>query len=186
MKCYNCKIAFTKKHDSLKMDSKEVGSFEVPDVEFFQCPNCSELLYPKETLLKIEHAEKAEIQRMIAEFPVSAFISSTEACKILDVTKQAFHKNRRIRNGFIFSIDWCGKKLYLKKSVLLFKENGDGRFKLTFESSNLKKQYGKKQTARLGTRYISNFYDDYLASNWMPTMGSYDPPSNLYEMNEVN
>ncbi len=73
--------------------------------------------------------------------PLEDFTFASKAAKILNISRQALHKHRRIRRGFIYSIVFCGKKLYHKKSILLFKEQGDGRFPLTDEVPNNNVKY---------------------------------------------
>jgi len=57
-------------------------------------------------------------------------VTSSEAARILDISRQALHKNRRIKNGFIFHTRFGNGIVYLRKSVELFKETGDGRYPL--------------------------------------------------------
>ena len=49
---------------------------------------------------------------------------------MLGVSRQALHKHRRIRRGFIFQTMFDGKIVYLKQSVFQYMKKGDGRFSL--------------------------------------------------------
>lgn len=130
MRCYKCRAEYTEELGSLSLSSTEIGPFEVHNVVFYKCSSCMGLLFPRDTALKIEEKETESKRRLISSFPVTDFISGVEACKILNISKQAFQKNRRIRKGWIYSFDFFGKKLFLKRSVILFKEKNDGRFSL--------------------------------------------------------
>ena len=70
------------------------------------------------------------MDRLITDKPVDSFVIATEAASMLGISRQAFHKHRRIQRGFIYKTNFGGKTVYLKESVLHFKETGDGRFPL--------------------------------------------------------
>ena len=57
-------------------------------------------------------------------------MSAAAAADLLGVSRQALHKHRRIRKGFIYQTELSGKTVYLRESVELFKKTGDGRFSL--------------------------------------------------------
>jgi hypothetical protein len=137
MRCYDCNEVYQLKSGSIKISSNIVGKFEVHNVSFYRCPKCRKFLYPEETVDRIEKEENNCKDELLRALPIGDFVLSTEAAKILNISRQAFHKHNRIRRGFIYSIHFCGKKVYHKKSVLLFKEKGDGRFPLSkYEDKN--------------------------------------------------
>jgi hypothetical protein len=107
-----------------------------------KCNNCGDLLYSVEAARNIETARKMALQGILQSKPISAFLSAAETAVYLDISKQALHKHRRIRRGFIFQTEFGGKIVYLKKSVELFKKTGDGRFELQ-QSSGDKLQYSQ-------------------------------------------
>ncbi len=47
------------------------------------------------------------------------------------------HKNRRIRNGFIFHVRFGEGALYLRRSVEMFRKLGDGRFPLAASATTM-------------------------------------------------
>ena len=63
--------------------------------------------------------------KLIGSLPVSDFIGASTAGKILNKSRQALHKHRLIRRGFIYSIRYESGILYHKKSVLDFKDTDD-------------------------------------------------------------
>ena len=140
MKCYECGGTYKKHIGSLNLHNKFIGNYEIFNVEYYKCDNCGNLLFPKETTVKIEKKEQECRDSLIKQLPLEEFTFASEAAKILNISRQALHKHRRIRRGFIYSIIFGGKKLYHKKSILLFKERGDGRFPLTDKvpSNNVK------------------------------------------------
>lgn len=130
MKCYDCGGEYTMEAGTLRLNDKLIGDFEVQDVKYFKCNKCSEFLFPEDTLKAIEIEECLKKKKLIEEQPICEFIGATEAAKILGISRQAIHKHRRIRRGFIYSTVCDGRKAYHKKSVKIFKKTGDGRFPL--------------------------------------------------------
>jgi len=79
---------------------------------------------------KVTAFKKEKERELINKLPVGEFLSVNEVIDILQITKQAFSKNNKIKRGFIYYVEKGKKKLYHKKSVELFKKKGDGRFLL--------------------------------------------------------
>lgn len=130
MKCLDCGIAAVEYAGNLALHNRTIGDFIVSDVTYQECPKCGEQFFSPETLGTIETTEKEIKESRLGQYPIAAFIGADTAARILGVSRQALHKNRRIQRGFIYSRRFDGKIAYLKKSVELFKENGDGRFVL--------------------------------------------------------
>jgi hypothetical protein len=135
VKCYTCGCAYQEHEGTLDLHNDIIGNYDVYAARYYKCDGCGVLLFPKDTVKKIELAEADKQNRLIRQLPVNDFIIATEASELLGISKQAFHKHRRIKKGFIYSVILGGKRLYNRKSVLLFKDNGDGRFKLSEQSS---------------------------------------------------
>jgi len=131
MKCYTCGNIYSEHKGILELHNKSIGSYNVYLAKYYKCSGCGALLFPKETAKKIESKEEEIRNNLIRKLPIGEFITATEAFDILEISKQAFHKHRRIKNGFIYSAILGGKRLYNKKSVQLFKETKDGRFNLS-------------------------------------------------------
>ena len=158
MRCYECGGTYKKHTGSLNLHNKFIGNYEIFNIEYYKCDNCGNLLFPKETTIKIEKKEQECRDSLIKQLPLEEFTSASEAAKILNISRQALHKHRRIRRGFIYSIIFYGKKLYHKKSILLFKERGDGRFPLTeVPSNNVKYVFIPQIPIQKPTDYIGTF-----------------------------
>jgi hypothetical protein len=133
MKCYDCGELYNEISGSLPLHDDFIGDYIVQDVHYYHCGKCGKILFPTDTILKIESIENDSKAKLINKIPVSEFVFANDAADMLGITKQAFNKNHRIKNGFIYSITIGNKKLYNKKSIQLFKQNGDGRFNLSHQ-----------------------------------------------------
>jgi hypothetical protein len=107
-----------------------VGFLVVYDVEYFECEECGDYLFPPATAKKIGEARDQRISEILQSRPISEYISAAETAAILGISRQALHKHRRISRGFIYQLQFGAKTVYLKSSVLQFKETEDGRFLL--------------------------------------------------------
>jgi hypothetical protein len=130
MKCYECGGEYIDKTDDLELSNWIIGKFVLKNANFQRCRNCGDLLLPSETAVTADTEEQRLLKEHLESLPVADYISAAEAAVILGITKQALHKHRRIKNGFVFSINHGGRTEYLRKSVELFKETEDGRFPL--------------------------------------------------------
>lgn len=130
MKCHSCKGEYQRRKDTLKLPDDHVGSLVVYDVDYLVCEDCDDYLLPLETAKKVEDERDRKISEILSSRPISEYISAAETATLLGITRQALHKHRRISRGFIYQVQFGEKTVYLKKSVLRFKETGDGRFLL--------------------------------------------------------
>ena len=128
MRCNQCGGQYLTKHGDLNLMDAYVGQFTVPAVEYLECEECGDLAYSPVTILAIEKARKVALEEMLQSFPLRDFVTASQAGVMLGISRQALHKHRRIRRGFIFKTQFAGKAVYLKESVERFKETGDGRF----------------------------------------------------------
>jgi hypothetical protein len=149
MRCYQCGGTYIAKHESLEFTDKYIGPFTVETAEYFECDKCGDYLFSPETSKRIETARRLALEEKLQSLSISAFITAVEAATILGISRQALHKHRRIRRGFIFQTRFCDKTVYLKKSVDLFKETGDGRFQLVEPESEIQHTSEPKTTAIL-------------------------------------
>lgn len=131
MKCGDCGTEMVFRRGEIDIDNVSLGSFQLHDVEFWECPACNDQILPAETWTAADQEEGRLIKERISQLPVGDFISAAETAQILDVTRQGLHKNKRIGRGFVYSTMIDGKKFYHKKSVEQFKQTGDGRFALS-------------------------------------------------------
>lgn len=177
MRCLECDSQYVEKVGTIAITSDYVGDYRVENVKYFECPVCGKRLFPKETAIKISEKEKGIQRELIKKLPVGDFIPATEAAKVLGKSRQALHKNRRIRKGFVYFIERGGKRLYHKKSVEMFKQSGDGRFNLmdatkprTIESVVT---YYKETSKYLNT----GIYADTPSYNWQRREIKGNPPT---------
>ena len=162
MKCNQCGGQYIIKHDGLELTDAYVGPFAVKVVEYLECEGCGDKAYPPETILEIEKARKLVLEEKLQSFPLRDFVSAAEAASMLGISRQALHKHRRIRRGFIFQTQFSDKAVYLRRSVELFKETGNGRFPLVVPDNKI--EYSPKQITssffvgyvKTGTGHVPN------------------------------
>jgi hypothetical protein len=130
------------------MPDDEVGLLVVPGVEYFKCQGCGDLLFPLATVTKIGDIRDQKLAEILMSRPISEFIGSAEAAKILGMSRHAFSRNRRINCGFIFHVMFDEKKAYLRRSVLSFKKTGDGRFLLNPHLSDHPQRRGSDRPSK--------------------------------------
>ena len=115
MRCNQCGGKYITKHGDLDLTDVYVGPFTVPAVEYLECEGCGDLAYSPETVLEIEKARKAALEEILQSFPLRDFVAANQAGVMLGISRQALHKHRRIRRGFIFKTQFAGKTVYLKR-----------------------------------------------------------------------
>lgn len=160
MKCYQCGETYIAKQESLELTDEYIGPFTVEGAEYFECDKCGDYLFSPKTSELIETARRLALEKWLQSLPISAFVTAAEVARILGISRQALHKHRRIRRGFIFQTQFDDKAVYLRKSVDLFKNNGDGRFRLVEPESEVQYTSKPKMTAVL-VRYISPSYRQF-------------------------
>jgi len=104
---------------------------------------------------EIESERNKRIHETLNRFPIGDFISASETASILDISRQALHKNIRINHGFIYHIKFGPTTFYLKQSVQNYKKFGDGRFPLHLHKRISPTQYLAPSTPSK----ISVFYE---------------------------
>lgn len=130
MKCYQCGGKYQEKQGHLQLTDKWIGDYVVDKVNYYLCDSCGDLLFPPETIEIIESKRQKILDRWINSQPLDSFLSGAQTASLLKISRQALHKHRRIRRGFIYQTKFDGRVVYLRESVLLFKKTGDGRFTL--------------------------------------------------------
>jgi hypothetical protein len=130
MKCRECGGDFQQKFDRFETNDPLVGTISIQGFPYYKCDKNGEILLSNEMSKALDEARNNRIQQLLREYPVSEFISAEETAELLGITKQALHKNRRIRNGFIYQVVFGGVPVYLSQSVIQFMKTGDGRFPL--------------------------------------------------------
>ena len=130
MECQKCGNTYIEKRGGLQITDKFVGQFAVELDEYFICSGCGGLLFSLRASRQIEKARENLLQELLQLRSIKAFVTLKVAAEIIGISRQALHKHRRIRHGFIYQTKFAGITVYLKQSVLRFKSNGDGRFPL--------------------------------------------------------
>lgn len=130
MRCSSCLNSMKETHGQVVIRDPYLGRIYVNLDEYYLCENCGNRAFPSSALTKIDEARTRLTECYLRTFPLGGFISQKRAAKILGISRQALSKNKRIRNGFIFHTHLGKRPVYLKKSVLLYRKNGDGRFPL--------------------------------------------------------
>ncbi len=128
MECAICNGRVEKKKGDVEFDSRVIGEISVPNLEYSECQECGDKLFTLEMSDKAVHCIAKKEQQEIDILPVKEFISVKDAAKILGITKQAFSKHPKVKRGLILSTTIDNRRYYLRKSVDLFKEKGNGKF----------------------------------------------------------
>ena len=130
MKCYECGSEYFRFVGPYRVKDEFVGEFIVDGLEYFNCRECGATLLPPRSIEVIEERRRIQLEESVALRPLRDFVSASEAARLLGVTRQAFHKNKRIRAGFIYRTPFGEGFAYLAESVRRFGRTGDGRFPL--------------------------------------------------------
>jgi hypothetical protein len=130
MKCYECGGKYQEKSGQLHLVDECVGRYTVDSVKYYRCSGCGEYMFPPRTASAIERERKKVLDGLVQAQPLSAFLTAAETADLLGISRQALHKHRRIRRGFIYQAKFGDKTVYLKESARRFMEKGDGRFPL--------------------------------------------------------
>lgn len=136
----------------LSVSDEYIGQVTLSDEEFHACDSCGERVFSFETAKKLDSERSTLLQQAIQKQPIEEFLSSAQTADYLGISRQALSKNRRIQRGFIFFYVLDEKKLFLKKSVELFKEKGDGRFLL----AQIQEDYSVESSIKTGAMKITN------------------------------
>ncbi|MDX9896485.1 MAG: hypothetical protein RBS34_13640 [Desulfofustis sp.] len=168
MKCTNCGSFYIELVGNIELTDDIIGPYTVKNVRYLKCEHCDGILLPGDTW-SIADQELLKITRyLIGQLPASEFIQAKAAADILGISKQAFCKNKRIKNGFIHSAIVNGRTGYHRRSVELFRDTGDGRFKLDHQNTSIIKYVViTKQLPEATSRYsksieITNDYEKWL------------------------
>lgn len=149
MTCALCNGDIVKRKGDLPFESKTLGQLSIPNISFEECQSCGDkLLSPRESDKVVNYVRQKE-QEAIESMPIGDFIPANEAAEMLGITKQAFSKHPKIKRGLIFSVTKGKRKLFLKKSVELFKGKGNGKFLLP-----QKEQYQRVESTQTAQNYI--------------------------------
>jgi hypothetical protein len=166
MNCFKCNGSYQKKHGKLEFNDHYVGVISLDDADYYECPKCADQLLPTETARLIENKRKELLEEYLQSQPIKDFLSVAETSESLKITRQALHKHKRINNGFIYQTMFSGNKVYLKKSIDLYKKKGDGRFLI--KNYPLQEKFvGLQDHAHFGKpiwlQFVTNISESYIA-----------------------
>ncbi len=131
MNCSLCNSKTRHKKKDYVHKSKIIGEVLVPAIELRECRGCGNIKLSSEACDEVRNYVAEQEQNAIATLPADGLISAGQAAAILEVTKQAFSKNSKLKRGFVYSVMIGEKRAYFRSSVELFKKTGDGRFLIT-------------------------------------------------------
>lgn len=155
MRCHECGGKYRAINGDLQINDPYVGPFVVEAVSYYRCDGCGQLLFPPKTAEAMGKRRGERRDELLKERPLRAFLTATETAATLGISRQALHKHRRIRRGFIYQTGFCGGIVYLEESVKLFKATGDGRFSLCPSTEPSGGEYlGTTERSRLLTQYV--------------------------------
>jgi hypothetical protein len=141
VKCYECGANYQQKHGTFELPNEIVGKYRLDSIDYMECEGCGAIFLDHESWKIADREEERILSKLIGNLSVSEFINATAAAEILGMSRQALHKHKRIRRGFIYSTKVDGRILYHKKSVELFKATGDGRFSLVHAPKESEAKY---------------------------------------------
>ncbi|MCK4548380.1 MAG: helix-turn-helix domain-containing protein [Candidatus Eisenbacteria sp.] len=130
MRCNECGGTYVPMRKPLQITDRYTGPLTVEGIEYLKCDRCGDYLFSPEAAKRIGEARAHALDTILQSQPLSAFVPAPIAADMLGISRQALHKHRRIRRGFIFQAGFGDKTVYLRESVLRFKAAGDGRFPL--------------------------------------------------------
>jgi len=126
-----CGGEYQKKWGALEIQDPFIGPMKLEDADYEECARCKDRIFPLETARAIDKQREVLLNQIIKKQPLQDFFTAAEAASGLGITKQALHKNRKVRRGFIYHTTLGGMVFYLKQSVALYREKGDGRLLLS-------------------------------------------------------
>lgn len=154
MKCHECGGKYRAINGDLQIDDPYVGPLVVGYVNYYKCDGCGEVLFPPDTAEAMEKRRRERKDELLRKRPLRAFLTAAETAATLGISRQALHKHRRIRRGFIYQTQLGGSMVYLEESVNLFQTTGDGRFPLCPSTAPSGGEYlGPTESSRLLTQY---------------------------------
>lgn len=169
MRCGECEGEMISLHGTMEIVSNFLGSYQLHNVDFWECLECHDRILPAETWTAADREEERLIKEKVGRLPVIEFLSASETANILGMTRQALHKHRRISRGFVYTIVIDGKRLYHRGSLERFMRIGDGRFLLGGKQIVFTKPLHEQQLASTST--ISSL--KWQQASQIPTSGGF-------------
>lgn len=153
MICEFCGEDSTRKSFGYVAHSPLVGDIFLENIEVTRCDECNETSVDYKSAGLIDKLVKEAEDFAIGRLPIGDFVVAKLAYQILDISKQAFAKDERIKQGFIIqrALDKDSKKLYYVPSVKRYKITRDGRIRLGESVDGMVREYEvlEKATQRI-------------------------------------
>lgn len=127
MKCYDCGSVMLDKVGELEVHDDFVGAVKVYLDSYRECQECGELSYPAGAVSKIDLVIEEKTKALLGKIGLDRFMSAASVADYLEISRQGLNQHKRVRH-VVFHIKHEGKIWYLRKSVELYKQTGDGRF----------------------------------------------------------
>lgn len=153
MKCHLCESKMRIFKDPYPHESKIIGTVYVPNIKQEICDSCEEIFLPPGEAQKIIEYVRSKEQKAISRLPISSFISSREATKVLGISRQALSKSHDVKSGIIISTSIDRRRFYYRESIHQYKKTRDGRMLLPEYKS-----YQASETAKIEEE---NVYEDW-------------------------
>jgi hypothetical protein len=131
MQCEKCGGSYVESFAPFTIDDSIVGKVSVHRMKYFRCDQCDNILLSIEMSKAIGNAINERKQELINSMPIRNFITAKETSELLGITRQALHKNHRVNNGFIHQTKLGANVVYVKQSVIQYRNTGDGRYPLS-------------------------------------------------------
>ncbi len=131
MQCPSCGGLIAARNEAIQVFDKNLGTYGLSQARFEECTSCRARFFGPETAQSLSEARERVREALIRGRPLAEFVSSTEAARILGSTRQNLGKRRRV----LYSTQIGKVHVYLRQSVVLLRETGDGRFSIAWQTS---------------------------------------------------
>lgn len=128
----NTKPWFKTVTDTWRWKSKLVGNINIPDVNFHVpvTGTGKERYVDYAEAVRAETYHKAIELEAIAKLPISAFVTFAQAKEIFGNQTYSWNWVSRYRRGMLITFVVGNERLYLRRSVELYRDTKDGRFNI--------------------------------------------------------
>jgi predicted RNA-binding Zn-ribbon protein involved in translation (DUF1610 family) len=131
MQCPDCGAQMIRKSRNLQLVDRDLGVYGLDTAAFEECPDCGARFFDPETAEDLSRARAQVREVLLRSQAIAKFISSEEAAAILGTSRQNLGKRRRL----LYSVRIGKTNVYLRRSVELLRECGDGRFPLVGQTA---------------------------------------------------
>ena len=139
MRCENCDSDTAHEVQGYVAHSVLLGDIRLGHITSRRCDECEEVFLDIANWDLVFQSIKDRESRAIGRIPSDQFVSAKKASVMLGISKQAFSKDPRIKDGFIIQRivdDEDRKALYYIPSIKKYGIDRDGRMKLNEPSGD--------------------------------------------------